>query len=35
LIQQEINKVNKQMARVENIRKFRILDKNFILKMVK
>jgi len=27
LIQQEINKVNKQMARVENIRKFRILDK--------
>ena len=27
LIQQEINQVNKQMARVENIRKFRILDK--------
>ncbi|MBW2561343.1 MAG: long-chain fatty acid--CoA ligase [Deltaproteobacteria bacterium] len=27
LIQEEINKVNKQMARVENIRKFRILDK--------
>jgi len=27
LIQQEINKVNKQMARVENIRKFKILDK--------
>jgi len=27
LIQQEINKVNKQVARVENIRKFRILDK--------
>ena len=27
LIQEEVNKVNKQMARVENIRKFRILDK--------
>jgi long-chain acyl-CoA synthetase len=27
LIQQEINQVNKQLARVENIRKFRILDK--------
>ena len=27
LIQQEINQVNKQVARVENIRKFRILDK--------
>lgn len=27
LIQEEINKVNKQVARVENIRKFRILDK--------
>ena len=27
LIQQEISKVNKQVARVENIRKFRILDK--------
>ncbi|MEA1969991.1 MAG: long-chain fatty acid--CoA ligase, partial [Thermodesulfobacteriota bacterium] len=27
LIQQEINKVNSQMAKVENIRKFRILDK--------
>lgn len=27
LIQQEIDKVNAQMARVENIRKFRILDK--------
>jgi len=27
LIQQEIDKVNKQLARVENIRKFRILDK--------
>jgi long-chain acyl-CoA synthetase len=27
LIQQEINEVNRQMARVENIRKFRILDK--------
>ncbi|MBI4621541.1 MAG: long-chain fatty acid--CoA ligase [Desulfobacterales bacterium] len=27
LIQKEINKVNKNMARVENIRKFRILDK--------
>jgi long-chain acyl-CoA synthetase len=27
LIQSEINKVNRQMARVENIRKFRILDK--------
>jgi long-chain acyl-CoA synthetase len=27
LIQQEINKVNAQMARVENIRKFRILNK--------
>ncbi|MEA3470534.1 MAG: long-chain fatty acid--CoA ligase, partial [Thermodesulfobacteriota bacterium] len=27
VIQQEINKVNSQMARVENIRKFRILDK--------
>lgn len=27
LIQEEINKVNSQMARVENIRKFRILDK--------
>ncbi|MCK4534232.1 MAG: long-chain fatty acid--CoA ligase, partial [Syntrophobacterales bacterium] len=26
-IQQEISKVNRQMARVENIRKFRILDK--------
>ena len=27
VIQQEINQVNKQVARVENIRKFRILDK--------
>jgi long-chain acyl-CoA synthetase len=27
LIQEEVNKVNAQMARVENIRKFRILDK--------
>lgn len=27
LIQEEVNKVNKQVARVENIRKFRILDK--------
>jgi long-chain acyl-CoA synthetase len=27
LIQQEIDKVNRQLARVENIRKFRILDK--------
>jgi long-chain acyl-CoA synthetase len=27
LIQQEINQVNKQVARVEHIRKFRILDK--------
>jgi long-chain acyl-CoA synthetase len=27
LIQSEVNKVNKQLARVENIRKFRILDK--------
>ena len=27
LIQEEVNKVNKQLARVENIRKFRILDK--------
>ena len=27
LIQEEINKVNAQLARVENIRKFRILDK--------
>jgi long-chain acyl-CoA synthetase len=27
LIQEEVNKVNSQMARVENIRKFRILDK--------
>ncbi|MFA5284654.1 MAG: AMP-binding protein [Smithellaceae bacterium] len=27
LIQEEINKVNKQVARVENIRKFRIIDK--------
>jgi long-chain acyl-CoA synthetase len=27
LIQQELGKVNKQVARVENIRKFRILDK--------
>jgi long-chain acyl-CoA synthetase len=27
LIQQEINQVNQQVARVENIRKFRILDK--------
>ena len=27
LIQQELNQVNKQVARVENIRKFRILDK--------
>jgi long-chain acyl-CoA synthetase len=27
LIQQEIDKVNRQMARVENIRKFQILDK--------
>jgi long-chain acyl-CoA synthetase len=27
LIQEEVNKVNNQMARVENIRKFRILDK--------
>lgn len=27
LIQEEINKVNSQLARVENIRKFRILDK--------
>lgn len=27
LIQQEVTKVNKQLARVENIRKFRLLDK--------
>ncbi|MGA2526477.1 MAG: hypothetical protein ABSF79_07670 [Smithellaceae bacterium] len=27
LITEEINKVNKQIARVENIRKFRLLDK--------
>jgi long-chain acyl-CoA synthetase len=27
LIQEEVNKVNAQLARVENIRKFRILDK--------
>ena len=27
LIQREIDKVNAQVARVENIRKFRILDK--------
>ena len=27
LIQAEVNKVNKQLARVENMRKFRILDK--------
>jgi len=27
LIQQEVNKVNKQLARVENIRKFKLLDK--------
>lgn len=27
LVQEEINKVNKQVARVENIRKFRIIDK--------
>ncbi|HOJ52717.1 MAG TPA: long-chain fatty acid--CoA ligase [Syntrophales bacterium] len=27
LIEEEVNKVNKQIARVENIRKFRILDK--------
>jgi long-chain acyl-CoA synthetase len=27
LIQEEVNQVNSQMARVENIRKFRILDK--------
>ena len=27
LVQAEVNKVNKQLARVENIRKFRILDK--------
>jgi long-chain acyl-CoA synthetase len=27
LIQQEVDKVNRQVARVENIRKFRILDK--------
>jgi long-chain acyl-CoA synthetase len=27
LIQEEINQVNAQLARVENIRKFRILDK--------
>jgi len=27
LIQSEVNKVNKQLARVENIRKFKILDK--------
>jgi long-chain acyl-CoA synthetase len=27
LIQEEVNKVNNQLARVENIRKFRILDK--------
>ncbi len=27
LIEEEINKVNKQVARVENIRKFRLLDK--------
>ncbi|HOI08376.1 MAG TPA: long-chain fatty acid--CoA ligase, partial [Deltaproteobacteria bacterium] len=27
LIEDEVNKVNKQLARVENIRKFRILDK--------
>jgi len=27
LIQTEVNKVNQQIARVENIRKFRILDK--------
>jgi long-chain acyl-CoA synthetase len=27
LIQKEVDKVNQQVARVENIRKFRILDK--------
>ncbi|MGB4294878.1 MAG: hypothetical protein WBJ16_04495, partial [Smithellaceae bacterium] len=27
LIQREVDKVNQQVARVENIRKFRILDK--------
>ena len=27
LIEEEVNKVNKQLARVENIRKFRLLDK--------
>jgi long-chain acyl-CoA synthetase len=27
LIQEEVNNVNSQLARVENIRKFRILDK--------
>jgi long-chain acyl-CoA synthetase len=27
LIQSEINKVNKELARVESIKKFRILDK--------
>jgi len=27
LIQSEVNQVNKQLARVENIRKFKILDK--------
>jgi long-chain acyl-CoA synthetase len=27
LVQAEVNKVNAQLARVENIRKFRILDK--------
>lgn len=27
LIQNEVNNVNKQLARVENVRKFKILDK--------
>jgi long-chain acyl-CoA synthetase len=27
LIQEEVNKINDQLARVENIRQFRILDK--------
>jgi long-chain acyl-CoA synthetase len=33
LIQEEVNKINDQLARVENIRQFRILDKKLIPRM--
>jgi len=31
LMQSEVDKVNKQLARVENIRKFKILDKKLYM----